>query len=297
MLLERVNAVHWEWLVYVEMFVAGVAAGAYMVAALLEWGGRGNSPLARAAHGLAFPLVALAGLLLVVDLGRPERFWHMIVQSERLLPMLKPWSPISLGSWLLLLFGGLTFVSFVDFLIDRGSFALGGWHRGRTLHGGSAGRIWAALALLAAFSVAAYSGILLSATNIPVWGHSELIGAVYVATAVITGAAALVVIQTIRGLVDGDVVALAKTNTWLVVWWLALLVAFLGTLGDGLRFIASGIPLVGLIAALVLAGVVPLVLGFASGARSRSYLAPALSILVGGLLLRLAIVTGAQGVQ
>jgi len=297
MLLERLNTIHWDWLVYLEMFIAGIAAGAYIVAALLEWAGRGNSPLARSAHALALPLVALAGLLLVVDLSRPERFWHMVVQSERLLPMLKIWSPISVGSWLLLLFGGITFVSFVDFLIDRGVFALGGWRRGRTLHGSAIGRVWAALGLLAAFGTAAYSGILLSTTNIPGWGHSTLIGAVYVATAIITGSAALVLIQTIRGLVDADVVALARTNTWLIVWWLALVVIFLATLGEGLRFIATGIALVGLIAAIVLAGVVPLVLGFVSGARSRSYLAPAVSILLGGLLLRFAIVMGPQSVH
>src|SRR5687768_17305142 len=100
LLLERVNAVHWDWLVYLEMFVAGVAAGAYVVAALLEWTGRGRSPLARAAHGLVFPLILVATFLLIVDLGRPGRFLHMVVESKTLQPMWKPWSPMSLGAWL-----------------------------------------------------------------------------------------------------------------------------------------------------------------------------------------------------
>src|SRR5438105_2144933 len=170
MLLDRFNSMHWDWLVYLEMFVAGIAAGAYMVAALLEWGGRGRSPLARSAHAIAFPLVALAGLLLAVDLSRPERFWHMVIQSNTMLPMFKYWSPMSFGSVLLLLFGAITFVSFVDFLIGRGLFGLGPWRSETTLHGSVLGRIWALLGLLAGFGIAAYSGILLSATNIPGWG-------------------------------------------------------------------------------------------------------------------------------
>src|SRR3954467_11981183 len=109
MLLDRANEVGWTWLVYLEMFVAGVAAGAYVAATILELSGRGRSPAARTAHLIAFPLMAVAGLLLVFDLERPLRFWHMVVQSERFLPMLKPWSPMSMGSWLLLLFSGVAF--------------------------------------------------------------------------------------------------------------------------------------------------------------------------------------------
>ena len=110
---------------YVGILMA--AAGAYMVGALLEWSGRGRTPLARSAHAVAFPLAAIAGLLLAVDLSRPERFWHMVVQSKTMLPVFKYWSPMSLGAVLLLLFGGFTFVSFVDFLVARGAFGLGGW--------------------------------------------------------------------------------------------------------------------------------------------------------------------------
>src|SRR5204863_1345440 len=100
MLAERANPVNWGWLVYLEMFLGGVAGGAYVAATILELSGRGRSAAARTAHLIAFPLMALGALLLIVDLQRPERFWHMVVMNERLFPMLKPWSPISLGVWL-----------------------------------------------------------------------------------------------------------------------------------------------------------------------------------------------------
>src|SRR5437867_9523231 len=182
----------------------------------------------------------------------------MVLKSNTTLPIFNYSSPMSLGAVLLLLFGGFTFVSFVDFLIARGAFGLGGWRGERTLHGSLLGSIWMVIGGLLAFGISAYSGVLLTATNVPGWGDSTLVGALYVATAVITGVAALLLIQTIRGLIDGDVLALAGTNTWLVVWWLVVLVLFLAILGEGSRFILTGVALVALIAAVILAGVVPL---------------------------------------
>ena len=63
----------------------------------------------RVADYLAFPLVCLCGLLLIVDLNRPERFWHMMIQSQTGRPMLKWWSPMSIGSWGLSAFGAFSF--------------------------------------------------------------------------------------------------------------------------------------------------------------------------------------------
>ena len=54
-----------------------------------------------------------AAPLLIVDLTRPERFWHMLIQSETGLPMFKSWSPMSVGAWALMLFGLFAFLSFL----------------------------------------------------------------------------------------------------------------------------------------------------------------------------------------
>src|SRR5207245_3354805 len=69
---------------------------------------------------IAFPLVCVCGLVLTVDLGRPGRFWHMLVQSETFRPILKTYSPMSTGAWALLLFGGCAFLSFAAVLAERG---------------------------------------------------------------------------------------------------------------------------------------------------------------------------------
>lgn len=294
MLPERFNDVHWTWLVYVEMFVAGVAAGAYVAATILEVSGRGRSTPARTAHLMAFPLMALAGLLLTVDLSRPERFWHMIVQAERGLPMLKPWSPMSLGSWLLLLFSGVSFVSFVDALL-----ALRARRRGyeRGLHGSPLGLVWSVAGAGLALGVAIYSGVLLSTTTFPGWSHLSMIPAVYVATALITGVAAVVLVQAIGGQIDVDTLGLDRTNLWLIGWWLVTVVVFLLALigrpdaGAYLR----GPSLWAILAAILLAGILPLVLHALRPLSLSGRLAlSAVVVLVGGLLVRFGIVMAPQ---
>ncbi len=296
MLDERANAVHWTWLVYLEMFVAGVAGGAYVAATILELSGRGRSAAARTAHLVAFPLMALATLLLMVDLQRPERFWHMAVMNERFLPMFKPWSPMSLGTWLVILFTIFAFVSFLDALIARRVFTIGGWRYDRTLHGSPLGLAWSLVGALLGLGVGIYSGVLLSVGNFPGWSQTWMIPAVFVSTAMITGVAAVVLVQTILGDADADVVSLAYTNVWLIAWWLVTVVIFLLTLaGGGGAYFLTGIPLLAILAAIVLAGIVPLVLYALRPVGLKGNLAlSAVLVLVGGFLLRYGIVMGPQ---
>src|SRR5437764_265906 len=115
-------------------FLGGIAAGSYFVATLVEWFGRPEDrDLARVAYVLAFPLVLVCTVFLVADLGRPERFWHMILKSEVTkaafaegfpftargwslathAPMFKYYSPMSSGSAGLSVLRACSFVSFV----------------------------------------------------------------------------------------------------------------------------------------------------------------------------------------
>ena len=110
---------HWRWLILAYFFFGGLAAGSYFLATLLDLFGK-DRRLVRLGYLIAFPVVCLCGLLLTVDLGRPLRFWHMLVQSETFYPMLKTYSPMSSGAWALLGFGACAFLSFVAVLAERG---------------------------------------------------------------------------------------------------------------------------------------------------------------------------------
>src|SRR5689334_15116656 len=63
---------HWGVWIVLYFYLGGIAAGAYLLAVLLEWlGNADDARVARVAHVIAFPLVAVCLLLLVIDLGRP----------------------------------------------------------------------------------------------------------------------------------------------------------------------------------------------------------------------------------
>src|SRR3982751_4145854 len=104
------EAPHWRWLIILYFFIGGLAGGCYFLASMIDVVGRpSDRPLARLGYLVAFPAVVVCGVLLIADLGRPERFWHMMLQS---------FSPMSPGPWGLLLFGGFAFLSFPGPLPD-----------------------------------------------------------------------------------------------------------------------------------------------------------------------------------
>src|SRR5438552_2659089 len=92
----------WTWEIPVYFWLGGIAGGAYVTASLAQNFGSAEDRR-YAADG--FYLAALAVLpcapLLTADLGRPERFHHM-------LRIFKPLSPMNLGAWTLTAFAPLT---------------------------------------------------------------------------------------------------------------------------------------------------------------------------------------------
>src|SRR5262249_35526148 len=96
----------WGWLITLYFFFCGLAGGAYFLAALIDFFGQPEDrPLARLGYYISFPCILMSGVLLVVDLYRPWRFWHMLMESNTFQPMFKYWSPMYTGSRWLLGFG------------------------------------------------------------------------------------------------------------------------------------------------------------------------------------------------
>ena len=115
----------WHSLIIWYFFLGGIAAGAYVMAALADlFGDAEDRRGVRVGYYLAFPLVCVCGILLIIDLGRPERFWHMMIKSNTGWPMFKWWSPMSAGSWALSAFGMFSFASFVGVLAEDGWLGL-----------------------------------------------------------------------------------------------------------------------------------------------------------------------------
>ena len=127
-------------------FFAGGMAGA---AAPLAVAARasGNDRLARGALTVAGVGVAASVPLLVSDLGRPERFHHM-------LRVIKPTSPMSIGSWVLAAMGPAAVGAAIS---DR----LGIFRR--------LGRTAEVISGLLGPALCTYTGVLVANTAVPVW--------------------------------------------------------------------------------------------------------------------------------
>ncbi len=109
----------WGWLVVFYFFVGGLAGGSYFLAVLIDFFGRAEDrPLARLGYYISFPCIILSGILLTLDLRRPERFWHMLIESNTFRPMFKYYSPMSIGSWALTIFGLFSLLSFLSALAE-----------------------------------------------------------------------------------------------------------------------------------------------------------------------------------
>ena len=274
-------------------FLGGIAAGAYAVATMVGlFGDEQDRRAVRVADYLAFPLVNACGLLLVIDLGRPERFWHMLIQSETYRPMLKWWSPMSAGSWGLSAFGVFSFVSFLGVLAEDRRFGMGRWHDlAVRLRQGTIGKLFKVGGALSGFFLGAYTGTLLTATNQPVWAQSTWLSPLFLASAASTGVAAMLLLVRwrLRETPPEVLEKLERVDAIAMVLELAMLAAFAVSLGElagpaFLRWPGVLVPAFVLPAGLIL----PLVARRMHGRWARWAL-PTL-VLVAGYALRFAVV-------
>jgi formate-dependent nitrite reductase membrane component NrfD len=288
------EAPHWHWLIILYFFIGGLAGGCYFLAAMIDLAGRpSNRPLARLGYLIAFPAVVVCGLLLIFDLGRPERFWHMLLQSATWRPMLKTYSPMSLGAWGLLIFGGFAFLSFLGALAEderRRRFAV-------LRPPGVIGTIIGVLGGIAGFFLVSYTGVLLAVTNRPIWSDTTLLGAVFLVSSASTSIALLLLLGSRRVFVLGGLRALQRFDTFVLVLELIALVALVVSLGSVARVWLSAWGALLVLGVVGLGIVVPLLLHvrahtpFSTAARAAAVL-----VLVGGFLLRVVIVLSSEAI-
>src|SRR5215469_2965931 len=97
----------WRWEIIWYFFFGGLAAGCYVIASIAAlFGSREDRQVARTGYYLSLLAVLPCPVLLIKDLGRPDRFLHM-------LRIFKVKSPMSMGTWGLVsfsFFSGITAV-------------------------------------------------------------------------------------------------------------------------------------------------------------------------------------------
>jgi formate-dependent nitrite reductase membrane component NrfD len=141
----------WVWWIAAYFYVGGLAGMSALLGAAAQLsGGREMRGLVTKTRWIATMGAGLSTVLLITDLGRPERFLHM-------LRVFKLTSPMSMGSWILSAFSGAAGGAAV---LPYGPKVF------RPL-----ANICGVVAGLLGLPLAAYTGVLLVQTAVPVWKH------------------------------------------------------------------------------------------------------------------------------
>jgi formate-dependent nitrite reductase membrane component NrfD len=141
--------------------------------------GHRDEALQRASRYTVFVTMILSPILLIWDLGRPERFYNMM-------RVLKLRSPMSVQSWSLMVFGNLAGLVAVRQAAKDG--LLGGDNLlARLLMRLLPDRLLSVLAVPVGLNVGSNTGNLLSATSVPIWARNwMLMGPTFLASGLST---------------------------------------------------------------------------------------------------------------
>ncbi len=191
----------WEWLAVLDFFLAGGGAGLFLLGALLS---------VEVATLLGVIATALGAIALLVDLGRPERFWRAISNPTT--------SWISRGALLVsafLLFGAIHILL---------------WLTGNTGSGLDTAAV--VIAAIAAVGVMAYTGFLLSfSPAIPAW-HSTLLPIMFIASSLVTAVGAIFLLAPMldQGFVGTHLEAWKRLGLLLMATDVVLVLAYVATM-------------------------------------------------------------------
>jgi formate-dependent nitrite reductase membrane component NrfD len=282
---------HWQWLIIVYFFLGGLSSACYVIASIARLvGGQAGRPITRVGHYMALLTLIPSPVLLILDLGRPERFLNM-------LRVIKLRSPMSLGTWGLIVYGGFVTLSAAIQAAEDGLLHRFGW-LARLLRALPAATL-GALGTLPGFFVGGYTGVLLAATAVPLWAKNALLlGPLFLASALSSGAATITLVLALaRGTSGATLRRLERLDVLALLCEFALLAAAYRNLGPIIgrplrrgkqaRLLRWGVLALGI--ALPLALQIKSFWPYAQISRLGALLASSLALL-GGFALRYTIV-------
>src|SRR6516165_1467397 len=192
------KTIEWQYLIVSYLFLGGLSAGLYFVSSLVELFRRADNSAEReiARYGalLAPWPVMLGSALLVFDLGNWYRFYKLFLHFH--------WeSPMSIGSWLLTVFIGVSLLAAYGWttMEQRNAFFswlprclqflvvlnrdVSGWRRPLSLAG-----------LPLSVGVAIYTGVLLGAVQSRPFWNTNLVAQLFLFSALSSGCALLILV-------------------------------------------------------------------------------------------------------
>jgi formate-dependent nitrite reductase membrane component NrfD len=282
-----IKKAHWTWEIVVYFWIGGIGAGAHLASVVGQLLGWKDKAFFRASRYTVLVTMLLSPLLLISDLGRPERFYNM-------LRILKLRSPMSTGSWALFLFGNLggaigLYQAAEDGLLGQGIIS-------RLVKALIPQKLLSILALPFGLYVGAYTGILVATTSVPMWARNWLLmGPTFLASGISTGLSMISFILHLGHWGEKKTLeALQRAERLMLMIEAGLIIASLIKMGRWAKPLRSKKLAPLFFGGTILGGILtPLALLSGKETRGKGLLSSVL-VLLGGLAFRYAMVDGGR---
>ena len=174
-----IKRAHWTWQIPVYFWLGGITAGVALFTAVSKLVGKEDPAVTRLGRYFSVASMVVSPVLLIWDLGRPERFLNMM-------RIWKLRSPMSNQSWSLVAYGNVSGILMLKQAAEDGLMGQGSLRKLVTAL--VPDRVLQVLALPLALFIGSNTGTLLSATSVPIWARNwMLMGPTFLASGVSTG--------------------------------------------------------------------------------------------------------------
>jgi formate-dependent nitrite reductase membrane component NrfD len=278
---------HWTWQIPVYFWIGGIGAGVHLFSTMAQILGHRDAALTRTSRYTVLATMLISPVLLIWDLGRPERFYNM-------LRILKLRSPMSTQSWSVFAFGNLSGMISARQAAEDG--LLGDDNSLVRLVKLIPARALSILAVPVGLNVGSNTGNLISATSVPLWARNWLfMGPTFLASGLSTALSWLsLVLHLTRSGEEKTLRTLHRAEKATIVIEAGLIAASLIRMSKWSKplFSREVAPL--FVGGTLIGGIVaPMALLLGKESRSKSMLASVLA-LGGGLAFRFAIIKGGR---
>lgn len=239
----------WGFPVALYLFLGGMTSAAFYLGVLAELFSKGKyRNLARIGSYTILVPIVIGLFMLLVDLGRPLSFWHLMIQSQPSWHLvLQTGSVMSIGVWLLVIYIIICGVIYPAFWLAEESVGsrlpivnlLKGKEKLRKIIG--------YIGIFPAFLVSIYTGVLLAVSSISLWGTTPFIPILFVASAGTAGIASLIIaLYCVKQLSFEVMEKLVKAETvfvcleFLTVFVLIVTLLFKGQALEAIKAILGG---------------------------------------------------------
>jgi formate-dependent nitrite reductase membrane component NrfD len=278
---------HWTWQIPVYFWIGGIGAGVHLFSTIAQILGHKDEALTRTSRYTVLGTMILSPILLIWDLGRPERFYNM-------LRILKLRSPMSTQSWSVFAFGNLSGLIAARQAAEDG--LLGDHNLLVRLVKLIPARALSIVALPVGLNVGSNTGNLISATSVPLWARNWLfMGPTFLASGLSTALSWLSLALHLTNSGEKKTLrTLHRAEKAIIVIEAGLIAASLVRMSRWSKplFSRGVAPL--FVGGTLLGGIAaPMALLFGKESRPKSLLASIL-VLAGGLAFRFAIIRGGR---